>query len=175
SRGSGGVQLKINNLGKGKLTFSVPTADASLIAQVTTGMTPGAITFMMEPGRTGVTRQYGTNLYSGGGATNSGAPLNLNLASPESLQLPSTIRGSMNNRQSDSRGVIYPLAVTPTNTEGLQDILIDEGRKRVYIANSGYNRIEVFDIGAGQFITPISVGQFPHEMAFDGDGRTLWV
>src|SRR5262245_30985599 len=80
SRGSGGVQLKINNLGKGKLTFSVPTADASLITQVATGITPGAIAFMMEPGRTGVTRQSGTNLYSGGGATNSGAPLNLNLA-----------------------------------------------------------------------------------------------
>jgi len=49
----------------------------------------------------------------------------------------------MNNRQSDQRGVIYPLPVTPTNTEGLPDILIDEARNRVYVANSGYNRIEV--------------------------------
>src|SRR5262249_30614941 len=31
SRGSGGFQLKVNNLGNGKLTFSVPAADASLI------------------------------------------------------------------------------------------------------------------------------------------------
>src|SRR5258708_30567349 len=81
----------------------------------------------------------------------------------------------MNNRLSDQRGVVYPLPVTPTNTEGLQDILIDEARNRVYVANSGYNRIEVFDIAAGRFTTPIDAGQFPHQMALDGDGRTLWV
>jgi YVTN family beta-propeller protein len=175
SRGQSGVKLKVSNLGGGKLTFSVPTADASLIAQADTGMTPGTITFMMEPGRTSVTRQYGTNLYSGGGATNSGTPLNLNLASPEAINIPNTIRVYMNNRQSDQRGVVYSLPVTPTNTEGLQDILIDEARNRVYVANSGYNRIEVFDILAARFTTPIDVGQFPHQMALDGDGRTLWV
>ncbi len=175
SHGQGGVSLKINNLGKGKLTFSVPTADASLITQVVTGVTPGAVTFMMEPGRTGVTRQYGTNLYSGGGATNSGTPLNLNLASPEAINIPNTIRVYMNNRQTDQRGVIYPLPIMPTNTEGLQDLVLDEFRNRVYIANSGFNRIEVFDIAAGQFIAPIIVGQFPHEMALDADGQTLWV
>ena len=71
--------------------------------------------------------------------------------------------------------MIYPLPVTPTNTEGLQDILIDEPRNRVYVANSGHNRIEVFDIAAGRFTTPIDVGQFPHQLALDGDGRTLWV
>ena len=175
SHAQGGVTLKINNLGKGKLTFSVPTSDASLITQVVTGVTPGAVTFMMEPGRTGVTRQYGTNLYSGGGAANSGTPLNLNLASPEAINIPNTIRVYMNNRQTDQRSVIYPLPIMPTNTEGLQDLALDESRNRVYVANSGYNRIEVFDINAGQFITPIDVGQFPHEMALDGDGRTLWV
>src|SRR5260221_4914763 len=138
-------------------------------------MTPGTITFTMEPGRTGVTRQYGTNLYSGGGATNSGTPLNLNLASPEAINIPNTIRVYMNNRQSDQRGVVYPLPVMPTNTEGLTDIVIDEARNRVYVANSGNNRIEVFDIAAGRFTTPIDAGQFPHQMALDGDGRTLWV
>ena len=175
SDGQSGVALKINNLGKGKLTFSVPTADASLITQVGTGVTPGAVTFMMEPGRTGVTRQYGTNLYSGGGATNSGTPLNLNLASAEAINIPNTIRVYMNNRQTDQRGVVYPIPTTPTNTEGLQDIQLDELRNRVYVANSGYNRIEVFDIASGQFIAPIEVGQFPHEMALDADGKTLWV
>ena len=63
----------------------------------------------------------------------------------------------------------------PTNSEGLQDIQFDPARNRVYIANSGYNRIEVFDIASGQFLTPIDVGQFPHQMALDGDGKTLWV
>jgi YVTN family beta-propeller protein len=172
--GQSGVALQVNNIGGGKLTFSVPAADASLIAQVNTGVTPGAITFMMEPGRTGVTRQYGTNLYSGG-ATNSGTALNINLSSPEAINVPNTIRVYMNSRQSDQRGVIIPIPTTPTNTEGLQDIQFDPNRNRIYIANSGYNRIEVFDITAGQLLDPISVGQFPHQMALDGDGKTLWV
>jgi YVTN family beta-propeller protein len=173
NRGQDGASIRINNLGKGRLTFGVPTADASVVAQADTGVAPGTITFSMEPGRTGVSRQYGTNLYSGGGASNSGTALTLNLASPEAINIPNTIRVYMNSRQSDQRGVIYPLPVT--GTEGLQDIQIDEARNRVYIANSGYNRIEVFDIAAGQFTTPIDVGQFPHQLALDSDGRTLWV
>ncbi len=173
--GQGGVALQVNNIGGGKLTFSVPAADASLIAQANTGVTPGVITFMMEPGRTGVTRQYGTNLYSGGGATNSGTAVNINLASPEAINVPNTIRVYMNNRQPDQRGVIFPLPTTPTNTEGLQDVQFDPNRNRIYVANSGYNRIEVFDIASGQFVAPIPVGQFPHQMALDGDGNTLWV
>jgi YVTN family beta-propeller protein len=175
SGGQNGFTLPVTNMGQGKLTFSVPTSDASLITQVVTGLTPGAITFMMEPGRTGVTRQYGTNLYSGGGATNSGTAVNINLASAEAINIPNTIRVYMNNRETDQRGVVYPITTTPTNTEGLQDIQFDPARNRVYVANSGYNRIEVFDIASGQFLSPIEAGQFPHQMALDGDGKTLWV
>ena len=175
SMGQNGVGVQINNIGGGNLTFSVPTADASLIASADTGVAPGTITFMMEPGRTGVTRQYGTNLYSGGGATNSGTGLNINLSSPNAINVPNTIRVYQNNRQSDQRGVVFPIPTTPTNTEGLQDVQFDPNRNRVYIANSGYNRIEVYDIASGQMLAPIPVGQFPHQMALDGDGKTLWV
>src|SRR5580704_13828539 len=175
SMGQNCFTLTINNMGGGNLTFSVQDSDASLITKVVTGVTPGAITFMMEPGRTGVTRQYGTNLYSGGGATNSGTALNINLASAQAINIPNTIRVYQNNRESDQRGVVYSLPTTPTNTEGLQDIQYDPVRNRVLVANSGYNRIEVFDIASGQFLNPIEVGQFPHQMALAGDGKTLWV
>ena len=143
------MQVKVSNAGKGKLTFSVPAADASLIAQVDTGVAPGTITFMMEPGRTGVTRQYGTNLYSGGGATNSGTALNLNLASPQAINVPNTIRILMNNRQSDQRGVVYPIPTVPTNAEGLQDILIDEAR----------NAVTYFRFAA-EWVTPVETDSF---------------
>src|SRR5262249_44121017 len=63
----------------------------------------------------------------------------------------------------------------PTKTEGLQDILVDSTRGRVYITNSGYNRIEVFDTAAQKFVAPIHVGQMPHQMAFGNDGKTLYV
>ncbi len=89
----------------------------------------------MEPGRTGVTRQYGTNLYSGT-ATNSGTALNINLSSPNAINVPNTIRVYMNNRQSDQRGVVFPIPTTPTNTEGLQDIQFWSESKPGLHANS---------------------------------------
>ncbi|MBI1789987.1 MAG: hypothetical protein HYR60_20850, partial [Acidobacteria bacterium] len=172
NRGLAKGSLRIANLGKGKLTFSVPDATAALIAQASSGVTPSTINFIMEPGRSNVTRQYGTNLYSGA-AANTGSALAINLASPEAINIPNTIRVYMNLRQPDQRGVIYPVSTLPG--EGLQDILVDEARDRVYLTNSGYNRIEVFDRAKQRFRQPIEVGQPPHQMAMAGDGKTLYV
>ena len=54
-------------------------------------------------------------------------------------------------------------------------MLLDEARGLVYITNSGYNRIEVFDTKKQHFVDPIPVGQLPHQMAMGGDGKTLYV
>ena len=112
--------------------------------------------------------------------------MNLTLSSPDAINIPNTIRVFMNYRQSDQRGVIYPVPTTQNNNpsgtggntsgnEGLQDILLDEARGLVYITNSGYNRIEVFDIKKQHFVNPIPAGQMPHQMAMGGDGKTLYV
>src|SRR5206468_4088306 len=109
-------------------------------------------------------------------------PINLTLSSPEAINIPNTVRVYMIYRQSDQRGVVYPVPTTlntnPSGTggntagnEGLQDILLDVARGRVYITNSGYNRIEVFDLKKQHFITPIPVGQMPHQMAMGTDGK----
>ncbi|MCL5743666.1 MAG: hypothetical protein M1541_07035 [Acidobacteria bacterium] len=174
NRGLASSTLRITNAGKGKLTFSVPDTTAALVAQASSGVTPSAITFTLEPGRTNVTRQYGTNLYSGA-VSNSGTPVLVNLASPEAINIPPTIKVYMNMRQSDQRGVIYPVVTGTSTSEGLQDAIADEARDRVYVTNSGYNRIEVFDRLRQRFLTPIEVGQLPHQMALGGDGRTLYV
>ena len=82
--------------------------------------------------------------------------------------------------------MIYPVPTTQNNNpsgtagntsgnEGLQDILLDEARGLVYITNSGYNRIEVFDTKKQHFVNPIPAGQMPHQMAMGGDGKTLFV
>jgi hypothetical protein len=92
----------------------------------------------------------------------------------------------MNYRQNDQRGVVYPVPTTLNNNpngtagntagnEGLQDIVLDEARGLVYITNSGYNRIEVFDINKQHFVNPIPVGQLPHQLAMGTDGKTLYV
>jgi hypothetical protein len=177
--------LHINNLGKGKLTFAVASGtNAAVEYAIRSGLAPSTITFTMDPGRSGVTRQAGTNIYTGA-AAQSGTPLNITLSSLEAINIPNTIRVYMNYRQPDQRGIIYPVPTTPNNNsgniavgagnEGLQDLVLDEARGRVYITNSGYNRIEVFDTKNLVFLPPIPVGQLPHQMAMSTDGSMLYV
>jgi hypothetical protein len=78
--------------------------------------------------------------------------------------VPTTINNSPNNNGGNTAG-----------NEGLQDILLDETRGKVYVTNSGYNRIEVFDIKKQHFVDPIPVGQLPHQMAMASDGKTLYI
>ena len=184
NRGLARTSVKINNLGKGRLTFSLPNTGTAVVAEATSGVAPSEIRFTMEPGRTNVIRQAGTNLATGG-ATLTGNAFNVNLASTDAINIPNTIRIYMNFRNPDQRGVIYPLPTTPNSSangqtfpsgnEGLQDLLLDEPRGRLYVTNSGYNRIEVFDLKKRRFLEPIPVGQMPHQMALSTDGVTLYV
>ncbi len=174
NKGIAKAAVKVANLGKGKLTFSVPNTGSALVSQVSSGVAPSSITFYMEPGRAGVVRQPGTNL-STGTATMTGFAINVNLASVEAINVPPTIRVFMNYRQADMRGVIYPVPNVLNTDEGLVDLLLDEPRGRLYVTNSGFNRVEVFDLKKLRFLEPIEVGQLPHQMALSTDGKTLYV
>jgi hypothetical protein len=179
------LPLKINNLGGGKLTFSVPAtiagATAALEVQASSGVAPSTVTFTMDPGRTQVTRTPGTNLFSGGtgGSTVLGTVISLQLVSPNAINVPPTIRVYMNYRDSTMRGQIFPIPTVPNSSagsnQGLQDIVFDPARNLIYISNAGYNRVEVFDTVKQQLLAPIPVGQLPHEMALGLDGNTLYV
>jgi len=178
--------LAVSNLGKGKLSYSIApvTTSAALVYQQSSGLAPSSTTFTMEPGRSGVVRQAGTNMWTGAG-TIQGTPYNMTLSSAEAINQPNMVRVYMNYRQNDQRGQIFPVPTTPNSSpggttnangnEGLQDILLDEPRGLLYITNSGYNRIEVFDTQQRKFLNPIAVGQLPHQMAMSTDGTTLYV
>jgi DNA-binding beta-propeller fold protein YncE len=191
--------LNINNIGGGKLTFAVPQTiqfgSAAVIVTANSGVAPASIKFTMDPGRSGVIRNPGTNLYTGSGASNTGAAVNIQLVSPNAINVPPMIRVFMNYRDATMRGMVYPVPTVPnsgtgavsgvpvpggggaaaTAYQGLWDIALDEPRQRVYITNAGYNRIEVFDTQQMQFLPPIPVGQLPHQMAMGLDGSTLYV
>ncbi len=144
----------------GKLTYAVTTISPTLTAAVSSGVAPSNITFTMEPGRvTTYTRLAGTNLVipaNGGTVTLSGQPLDILLTSPNAINYPPEIRVYMNYRQSDQRGLVIPIPVTPNNSpnvtamtatstlvdgdQGLEDIVLDQPRNLVYISNAGYNR-----------------------------------
>src|SRR5207237_7708649 len=104
-----------------------------------------------------------------------GTPFNVTHSANQAINPPTVFRVYTNYRQTDQRGVVYPLPTTPNGAEGLQDVMLDTARNKVYVANSGYNRVEVFDLNKQAFVNPIPVGQLPHKMALGTDGNTLYV
>ncbi len=95
--------------------------------------------------------------------------------SNEAVNIPSNIRVFQNFRDSDAPGTIIPIAQNVSGGEALMDLLQDTVRQKLYIANSGLNQIEVFDLKTQQFTAPIKVGQLPHAMALSTDGVTMYV
>ncbi|MGI8990241.1 MAG: hypothetical protein ACR2I2_11765 [Bryobacteraceae bacterium] len=103
------------------------------------------------------------------------APSNFLIQSPEAVNIPANVRVYQNTRDADARGTIMPVAADISAGEGLMNMLGDAVRQRLYIANSGLNRVEVFDLRTKKFMSPIKVGQLPHSMAFGTEGITLYV
>ncbi|MBC8165006.1 MAG: beta-propeller fold lactonase family protein, partial [Bryobacteraceae bacterium] len=95
--------------------------------------------------------------------------------SNEAINIPSSVRVFQNFRDSESRGSLIPIPVGLSANEALEDLVVDQGRRRLYIANSGLNRIEVFDMRTGQLMNPIRAGQLPRSLAMTPDGATLYV
>src|SRR5450759_487250 len=92
----------------------------------------------------------------------------------EAVNIIPAVRVFQNTRNAESRGTILPID-WGASTSGLADMLGDTARQRIYIANPGLNRLEVFDMQKQQFLSPIPVSQLPRSMAFGNDGNTLYV
>lgn len=97
------------------------------------------------------------------------------IQSLEAINVPPRIRVYQNNRDAESRGTVIPVPVGISANEALVDMVFDSSRQRLYIANSGMNRVEVFDIPRQQFLAGIKVGQLPRSLALTPDGNTLYV
>jgi uncharacterized protein (TIGR03437 family) len=97
------------------------------------------------------------------------------ITSPQAVNLPATIRVFQNSRNTESRGDLIPVRTAISPNEGLTDILADAARNRLYISNSGMNRVEVFDTRSKRFLAPIKVGQLPRSLAMSPDSSTLYV
>lgn len=103
------------------------------------------------------------------------APTDFLVQSPQAINIPFRVRVFQNNRNAEARGRIATPAVSVSTAEGLTDIVLDAARGKVYIANSGLNRVEVFDTETAAFLTPIKVGQLPRSLAMTPNGRFLYV
>lgn len=95
--------------------------------------------------------------------------------SNNAINIPARIRVFQNNRDSDARGEVIPVPVGISSNEALADIAYDTQRQRVYMANSGLNRIEVYDIRTRRLLAPVKVGQLPRSMTVSLDGSLMYV
>jgi uncharacterized protein (TIGR03437 family) len=177
----------MTNQGKGKFTISVAPYTAPSAAS-TTPVPPGfpappaPATSITTPAPVAQANNNGATpavnfTYSPTASTNPGTigPSDFTVSSGEAINIPGNIHVYQNYRDSVSTGTILPLPINALTSEGLTDILIDSARKFVYIANSGLNRIEVYDMAAKSFRAPIKVGQLPIGMAMTSDGGTMYV
>lgn len=97
------------------------------------------------------------------------------ITSPQAVNLPATFRVFQNSRNTESRGEIVPIRTGISPNEGLVDIVADNLRGRIYIANSGLNRVEVYDTRTRSLLAPIKVGQLPRSLALSPDSSVLYV
>ncbi|MEK7404326.1 MAG: hypothetical protein AAB225_04390, partial [Acidobacteriota bacterium] len=75
-------------------------------------------------------------------------PHNFVIQAPEAINIPPRLRVYQNNRDAEARADLIPVEIGISDQEGLVDMVTDVSRQRLYIANSGKNRVEVFDMRA---------------------------
>jgi uncharacterized protein (TIGR03437 family) len=161
--------LAINNPGKVKATVTATLLQyAGVSGQASASTEP-----TVRPSQSGLSFSFNPTLTKGYGTIN--PPHDFLLQSTDAINIPDRVRVYQNFRDSDDRGTILPIATGISSTPQLTDLVYDATRQRIYIANTGLNRVEVYDIGGAQFLTPIKVGQLPVSLALTPDGSLLYV
>ena len=155
--------IAVRDIGGGKITVTVQA-----LAATTTSPTVRA-----------TARTYGgdvTAQFSAVAARTLGtaAADQLLIQATEAVNIIPAVRVFQNTRNAEATGTILPID-WGASSSGLADMLGDTARQRIYIANPGLNRLEVFDMQQRQFLSPIPVSQLPRSMAFGNDGNTLYV
>ena len=160
-RGLVTADVKVSNIGKGKLTFTFAQPGQGLLAQAVSGLAPSTVRLSLNPRITN--RLPGTTTF------------NLQLTSNEAINIPPIVRVYQNFQTGGQVGETIPLEIALTGVEGLVDLQVDNRRGRIYMANSGLNRVDVYDFRNRKVLPSIEVGQFPRSMAMTSDGSLLYV
>ena len=198
---SGFLVLPVSTLGTATAPVAVPDANVALLASDQCGVTASqssatipvrsltgtalnvtaqllTTTATSTTVRT-TTKSYGGDLtasFSSAAARTLGTstPDQVLIQAAQAVNIVPTVRIFQNNRNSEAAGTIFPVDTGATTT-GLTDMLADSGRQRLYLANPGLNRVEVFDMQQKKFLSPFNVGQLPRSVAFGTDSNTLYV
>lgn len=169
------VALSVRNIGSGRLTVTAAETNPAPAP----GPTP-APNATVAPAVRAETEGNGGKLtftYSAANARGLGTvtPNDFTISSPEAVNIPGQVRVYQNMRDSEARADVLAVDIGPIGSEGLVDLAVDAARQKIYIANSGLNRIEVFDMNAKAFREPIKAGQRPRSVSVSPGGNSLWV
>jgi uncharacterized protein (TIGR03437 family) len=198
---SGFLVLPISTLGTSTAPIAVPDSNVALLASDQCGVTAGQNTAVipvrnLTGSALNVTAQlltttatsttvrttpksYGGDLTASFSAAatrtlGTSTPDQVLIQAAQAVNIVPTVRIFQNNRNAEAIGTIFPVDTGATNT-GLTDMVADAGRQRLYLANPGMNRVEVFDMQQRKFTTAFNVGQLPRSLAFGTDTSTLYV
>jgi uncharacterized protein (TIGR03437 family) len=155
--------IPVRNIGGGTTTITA--------GLVTTAATSTSVSATARSYGADITARFNANAARTIGTA---AADQLLLQSSQAINILPSVRVFQNSRNAESRGAILPID-TGGSTTALADMLQDTARQRLYIANPGLNRLEVFDMQRKTFLAPIPVGQLPRSMAFGNDTNTLYV
>ncbi len=161
--------VAINNEGKVKATVSASLLQYAGVSGQASATTEPAV----KSSQSGFSFSFNSTLTRGYGTID--PPHDFILQSADAINIPDRIRVYQNFRDSDQRGTILPIPIGISSSAQLNDLVYDAARQRIYIANTGLNRVEVYDIGSSQFLAPIKVGQLPVSLALTPDGTLLYV
>src|SRR5579864_2885027 len=164
--------VAINNAGSGRVTAS---AQLLQITGQTNSSPATAPTVRPSQSGSGTQFAFGFNATAARGLGTITPPHDFVIQSPEAINIPNRVRVYENSRDAEATGTIIPIPVAGAAGEAFPDIVFDQQRQRLYIANVGLNRVEVFDTQQQAFLPPIKVGQMPIALALTPDGNTLYV
>ena len=137
--------LAINNPGKVKATVSATLLQYAGVA----GQASAATEPTVRASQLGLTFSFNSTLTKGYGTID--PPHDFLLQSTDAINIPDRVRVYQNFRDSDDRGTILPIATGISSSPQLTDLVYDATRQRIYIANMGLNRVEVYDIAHAGF------------------------
>jgi len=165
--------VAINNPGTARITATAQLLTYAGQANQASPATAPQASSTTVSGNPAITFNFNPSAATGLGTIS--PPHDFLIQSTQAINIPNRIRVYQNSRNSEAPGSVIPIPVGISPTAALADIVYDATRQRVYVANAGLNRVEIYDIAQQALLTPVKVGQLPNSLALTPDGDTLYV
>ncbi len=162
------ARITLRNAGRGNFTATALGVQNGVVANVA-----GAPTASVRTTQDGLAVDFTANSTQAARSLGT-VTADFMVQSTQAVNIPPQIRVFQNSRNAEARGDLYPIPLGIAATS-IQDLAYDSTRQRLYLANAGLNRIDIFDIRTKAFLTPLKTGQLPVSLALSPDAATLYV